>query len=822
MTRSAGMLPLLLCLICACNPGSGGPSKDRDADGDGYEAGDDCDDDDAGAHPGAQEACNDGADNDCDTLTDQDDTQDCAPLEGATGPAGDGDGDGRLGDEDCDDDDDTVYLGAYELCDGRDSDCDGTDEDADAEQTPGCTTWYADLDGDGVGAGDARCMCQSTAEQGGGWSELGDDCDDADPSVGPEQTEVCANDLDDDCDGETDELDEPDALGCTVFYADADEDGHGSAADAGSCLCGDAGDHPAMSTDDTDCDDDNTESQCTDFAMDGDGDGYGDLALTHCQCAADGLFTIEVTGRSETDCDDADPDTHPDALEICEGGDTQVDNDCDGDTDPDDGTPTDNDCDEYYLDRDDDGFGTDYAPISPTCRCTDPSTELRSWSLSSGDCDDHDGEVNPSNAEVCNGLDDDCDDEVDDGVTVAFYADTDGDLYGDPSTKTDGCTGDAMDGWVEGNKSDCDDTDIDAHPGATEDCSTSVDEDCDGDVNDTDEPVANGEFFYLDSDGDDYGRSDKYVYTCVSPSSSYVSSYGDCNDSSSSIHPGATETCDGVDQDCDLVADDGVTVTLYPDNDHDGYGDPSGATIPGCVGLVAGYSEDDTDCDDDDPDVTGLDRATRCRDLDGDGYWGCSGVAVTDTLDDYLVLCPTSTHAGSTTSYRCREDLCPSDAAYTVAETDYGDCSPSGGGAETVNPSADEDCDDGVDNDCDGRIDTSDHDAAEVCDGVDNDCDGETDEGFSEVAEVCDDGVDNDCDGKTDEKDPTIEEVCDGIDNDCDGEVDNVSATVETVCDDGIDDDCDGYTDTDDDDCATTAPAAPPRADDTCDTGVWP
>ena len=86
--------------------------------------------------------------------------------------------------------------------------------------------------------------------------------------------------------------------------------------------------------------------------------------------------------------------------------------------------------------------------------CTQPSGTVDS----SNDCDDSDALVNPAGTELCNGVDDDCNGEIDDNPvdTSTWYADSDGDGYGDPAVSTDSCP--PGDGWVA-NSDDCDDLD---------------------------------------------------------------------------------------------------------------------------------------------------------------------------------------------------------------------------------------------------------------------------------------------------------------------------------------------------------------------------
>ena len=128
-----------------------------------------------------------------------------------------------------------------------------------------------------------------------------------------------------------------------------------------------------------------------------------------------------------------------------------------------------------------------------------------------------------------------------------YYHDLDGDGYGDPNDAIS--AGSAPFGYVSDN-TDCDDTDRNIHPGATEVCNDK-DDDCDGQI---DEDVKNT--FYRDVDGDGYGDLNNTTEDC-SPPSGYVSDNTDCDDSDGNIHPGAAEVCNGKDDNCDGQADEG-------------------------------------------------------------------------------------------------------------------------------------------------------------------------------------------------------------------------------------------------------------------------
>ena len=132
----------------------------------------------------------------------------------------------------------------------------------------------------------------------------------------------------------------------------------------------------------------------------------------------------------------------------------------------------------YYPDVDGDGFG-DFEGAT-TCPQGD------GWITTGEDCDDGDAEIFPGADEVCNAVDDDCDQEIDEDEAVDawhWYQDADGDGYGDPDIWTTDC--ERPSGWVDVTyATDCDDTDIAVNPDADEVCNDGVDNDCDGGPND--------------------------------------------------------------------------------------------------------------------------------------------------------------------------------------------------------------------------------------------------------------------------------------------------------------------------------------------------
>ncbi|MFM7683705.1 MAG: MopE-related protein, partial [Bacteroidota bacterium] len=111
---------------------------------------------------------------------------------------------------------------------------------------------------------------------------------------------------------------------------------------------------------------------------------------------------------------------------------------------------------------------------------------------------------------------------------------------------------------------------------------------------------------------------------CQNPGNGYITEGGDCNDTNDQIYPGATEVCDGVDNDCDGSIDDGLTfITYYTDADNDGFG--TGSTgLSFCEIPGPGFSPNNQDCDDTNGqinpnanDATGNGIDENCDGVDG-------------------------------------------------------------------------------------------------------------------------------------------------------------------------------------------------------------
>lgn len=175
----------------------------------------------------------------------------------------------------------------------------------------------------------------------------------------------------------------------------------------------------------------------------------------------DGSDAIEFGG---TDCDDNDAQIGPHAIEVCDG----VDNNCDGQIDED-------KLKTFYQDNDGDGFG-DSALSVEACEAPEGTAAL------GGDCDDADDSIKPDASEECDGIDNDCDGDIDEGgAQIAVYLDTDGDGFGADDTLLRTCPDDIPAGYTrEGN--DCDDDDTGINPDADEICADDIDNNCNREI----------------------------------------------------------------------------------------------------------------------------------------------------------------------------------------------------------------------------------------------------------------------------------------------------------------------------------------------------
>ncbi len=255
--------------------------------------------------------------------------------------------------------------------------------------------------------------------------------------------------------------------------------------------------------------------------------------------------------ETQGDCNENDSLINPGEIEICDGR----DNNCDGTID------------EGFVDADSDGYKecfddcNDSDPaVNPgeseiayngkddDCNAATPDDDLDSDSYpGASDCDDYDSSVNPGAVEICDGIDNNCNGNIDENFT-----DADGDGYA-------ACY------------DDCDDSVYSTNPGAPEICD-GIDNNCDGSIDEG--------FTDADSDG-------------------YAACNGDCNESDPAINPRAPEICDGIDNNCD-----GYTDGIDIDVDGDGYTVCGGDCVDLDLAVNPGMTEVFNNGKDDDCDAT--------------------------------------------------------------------------------------------------------------------------------------------------------------------------------------------------------------------------
>ncbi|WP_158621722.1 MopE-related protein [Corallococcus aberystwythensis] len=280
------------------------------------------------------------------------------------------------------------------------------------------------------------------------------------------------------------------------------------------------------------------------FYRDTDGDGFGDKDQLEQTCTPSSEEFVEGI-----DCDDTRPGIHPGATEVCDS----LDNNCDGAVD-------DNGCAVWYRDADGDGYGipndTKQSGVQP-----------QGYVDNASDCDDTRSNVRPGAAEVCDGMDNNCDGQADEALpTQPWCQDFDGDGLCGPAGHTFACM--KPPGHIAPNNTlDCDDHDA---------------------------SVGGVTTHYQDADGDGLGNGQVTVQSC-GPSAGHVSNDDDCDDATPSI---------------------GAPTVYYQDADQDGLGNGQ-ASLQACA-QPQGYTLNASDCDDTNIHIRHPSR--WFRDLDTDGY----------------------------------------------------------------------------------------------------------------------------------------------------------------------------------------------------------
>ena len=615
----------------------------------------DCNDNNPNIKPGATEVC-DGVDNNCNSQTDEGvQTTYYRDLDG------DGFGNPAVTQMACSQP--TGYV-------TNNTDC----NDNSALEKPG-QVWYKDTDGDGYAQTGAATITQCLRPTGYKVaSELASatgDCNDANAAIRPGATEVCDG-IDNDCDNMTDEGVQ------TTYYRDMDGDGFGNPAVTQMACSIPTG----YVSNNTDCNDNSAlEKPGQVWYKDTDNDGYGQTgAATITQCVRPtGYKAASELTATTGDCNDSNAAIKPGAIEICDG----IDNDCDNMTDegvqttyyrdadgdgfgnpavtqmacsqPTGYVTNNTDCNDnsalerpgqvWYKDTDDDGYGQTGAPTITQCARPSGYKIASELTATTGDCNDNNNAINPAATEVCDGIDNNCNNQTDESGFTMWYRDQDGDGFGNPAMTQSACSAPA--GYVA-NNTDCNDNNALEKP---------------------------GQVWYADADNDGYS-SGATLTQCLRPTNYKVASEltattGDCNDNAAAIHPAAVEVCDGIDNNCNSQTDEGVLTTYYRDQDGDGFGNP--AMTQSACSAPAGYVANNTDCNDN----NALEKPGQIwyADADNDGY--SSGTTLTQCLRP--------------TNYKIASEL----TAIT------GDCNDNNA---AVRPGVPELCD-GIDNNCNNTID---------------------------------------------------------------------------------------------------------------------
>ncbi len=266
-----------------------------------------------------------------------------------------------------------------------------------------------------------------------------------------------------------------------------------------------------------DCDDSeligfNCSDGCLTFYADNDGDGFGNPDIVRIACTSPAGFVL-----SNLDCDDSNAAIHPDATEILGNG---IDDNCNGQIDEDNSNG---------LDEDEDGVPDN---IDNCLGIANPNQIDEDGDGVGAACDCDDSELIGLNCS--------------DGC-LTFYADNDGDSFGNPNIIRIACTAPA--GFVLSGL-DCDDTNPNINPLAIEIPDNGIDDNC----NDLVDESTSAILWFLDADGDGFGTSAVDSMSIAQPRG-FVNNDEDCDDTNQLIYVGALELVDNLDNNCDNQVD---------------------------------------------------------------------------------------------------------------------------------------------------------------------------------------------------------------------------------------------------------------------------
>ena len=360
--------------------------------------------------------------------------------------------------------------------------------------------------------------------------------------------------------------------------------------------------------------------------------------------------------------------------------------------------------------------------------------------------------------ELCDGLDNDCDGTTDEDFL--WYTDADGDGWGDQTTEQVLCVPPGN-GFVQ-LAGDCNDNNANVNPDMIDPCGTAdgIDNNCDGTADEGDLLS-----WFPDLDNDGFGNTDPPVIACTAPAN-HVLVDGDCDDTNNAVFPGATEVCDGLDNDCDGNTDE--EFLWYTDADGDGFGNDATAQ-PSCV-PVPGAVQVGGDCDDTDATKQ---HAILLTVLAADqSEVGTAHYIVTQggsVIEGDIVLAFDEVSFGEA-------EICLGQGCFsiTIVEVDvalfqdsYVQTEPGIGAQQFVT--------------FDGFFGSAGPPLAELCDGLDNDCDGGADEDFFWYTDADGDGF-----GTTTSAQFSCTQIPGSVQvsGDCDDADPNLTA-IGAPCDDG-------------------------------------